>query len=114
MTDELRPAPRFQDAAFGLLIIALGVVLLVDQAGIVTLFGRSTFWPFLVIAFGLARLSQRHASGRRHGGGWVFFGVLLLLNEMRVVRFRDSWPLILVAIGIGMVWKEMFRRRGVA
>jgi len=42
----------------------------------------------------------------------VFFGVLMLLDEMQVLRFRDSWPLLLVAIGISMVWKDVVQRRG--
>ena len=112
MTDEHRPAPRLDGAVFGLMIIALGVVLMLDRAGIVNLFGRSTFWPFIIIAFGLVKLSQRHDDDRRHGWGWLFFGVLMLLNEMRVLRFRDSWPLFLVAVGIGIVLKEVSGRRG--
>lgn len=30
----------------------------------------------------------------------------LLLNRLHVLRLRESWPLVLVAIGISMVWKE--------
>jgi hypothetical protein len=36
-------------------------------------------------------------------GGW------LLLNEMRVLRIRDSWPLLLVALGIHTMWKAIVR-----
>jgi hypothetical protein len=35
----------------------------------------------------------------------------MLLNETGVWRFRDSWPLFLVAIGISVVWKEVAGRR---
>jgi len=27
-----------------------------------------------------------------------------------VLRFQESWPLFVVAIGVTMVWKEVFRR----
>jgi hypothetical protein len=37
----------------------------------------------------------------------IFIGVWLLLNEMRVLRFRDSWPLILVALGVHTMWKAL-------
>ena len=40
----------------------------------------------------------------------LFIGVLLLLNQMRVLRFQESWPLFIVAVGGTMVWKEVFRR----
>ena len=114
MPYDFRRAPRIDGAIFGLIIMALGVVLLLDRAGVVTLFGHSTFWPFLIIAFGLLKLSHPRDDGRREGGWWLFFGGWMLLNEMRVVRFRDSWPLFLVAIGISMVWKEVVRGSGVA
>ena len=108
------PPPRFEGLLFGTLIMALGVGLLLDRAGIVHLFGYTSFWPFLIIAFGLVKLSRRRDNGQREGAGWVLFGVLLLLNEMDVLRFHDSWPLLFVAVGLGMVWKEISRRRGVA
>ena len=34
-------------------------------------------------------------------------GVWLLLSEMRVLPFRDSWPLILVALGVHTMWKAL-------
>jgi hypothetical protein len=111
MPDETRSAARFEGAVFGL-IMTLGVALLLDRAGVVSLVRYSTIWPLLVIAFGLVKLSHRQDDGRREGGWWVFFGVWMLLNAMEVLRFRDSWPLILVAIGLSMAWKELAGRRG--
>ena len=108
------PPPRFEGLLFGSLIMALGIGLLLDRAGVVHLFGYTSFWPFLVIAFGLVKLSTRRADGRREGAGWVLFGVLILLNELEVMRLRDSWPLLFVVIGVSMVWREITRRRGVA
>ena len=32
----------------------------------------------------------------------ITFGVLLLLNEMWVIRFDDSWPAVLIVIGLFM------------
>ena len=32
-----------------------------------------------------------------------------LLNEMGVLRYRDSWPLFLVAIGVHTMWKAVRR-----
>jgi hypothetical protein len=29
-----------------------------------------------------------------------------LLDHLRILRMRDSWPLFLVALGISMVWNE--------
>jgi hypothetical protein len=34
----------------------------------------------------------------------------MLLNEMDVLRGRDAWPLLMVAFGVSIVWKELVRR----
>ena len=79
MTCHARPiAARL---TIGLLIVALGVALLLDRAGVIDAFGRSSFWPFVIICVGLVKLANRPAHGPRQGGWWVFFGVLLLLND---------------------------------
>jgi hypothetical protein len=100
---------RFDHARFavGLLIVALGFALLLDRAGVVDAFGRSNFWPFALIAVGLVKLANPQEHGPRQGGWWVFFGVWLLLEQMRLLRFRDSWPLFLVAIGVSIVWSQI-------
>ena len=94
----------------GLLIMALGVGLLLDRTGVLVGFGWRTFWPCVLIAIGAIRLSFPRDDGRRDGGWMLFIGVLLLLNQTLVLRFQESWPLFVVAIGVTMVWKEVFRR----
>jgi hypothetical protein len=93
----------------GLIIMAFGAVLFLDQIGLIDGFFYVPFWPVIIITVGLVKLSHRRPNGRREGGWWVFFGVWLLLHEMDALRFRESWPLLLVAVGIGMVWKEFVR-----
>jgi hypothetical protein len=104
MDSEHRRAGNVLGALIGLTIMVLGATLLQDQTGVIAAFGHLTFWPFVVITIGLVKLSHRRDDGRHEGGWW-------LLNEMRVLRFRDSWPLFLVAVRISMVWKELVGRR---
>jgi hypothetical protein len=110
LQDLQRPSDPTRMTA-GLIIVALGVALLLDRAGVIDAFGRSTFWPFAIICVGLVKLANRPEHGPRQGGWWVFFGVWLLLNDMRLLRFRDSWPLVLVALGISMVWNQIVPQR---
>ena len=90
----------------GLLIMLLGVGLLLDRTGVIDGLDYVSFWPVAIITLGLVKLSHRGADGRREGGWWVVFGAWMLLNQLHVLRLRESWPLVLVAIGISMVWKE--------
>jgi hypothetical protein len=94
----------------GMSIMLIGLAILLDRAGIISGFHYSTFWGLLVLTIGLIKISNVRQDGRREGGWWVFFGAWMILNETHVWRFRESWPLLLVAIGVSMVWKEIGRR----
>lgn len=111
MTDEPRRPDKTGGLLIGTTIMLIGVALLLDHAGVIRGFHYTTFWGLLVLTIGLLKLSHVREDGRREGGWWVFFGAWMILNETRVWRFRESWPLLLVAVGISMVWKEVFRRR---
>jgi hypothetical protein len=99
--------PEWTGILIGLMIVGFGLILLFDQTG---LFGWQTswsVWPFLIIGAGLARFASPRPDGSREGVWLIAIGVWLLLNEMRVLRFRDSWPLILVALGVHTMWKAL-------
>jgi hypothetical protein len=105
-----RPNPGWAGVVIGLMIAGLGLVLFLDQTGLFGWRMSSSLWPFLIIGLGLARFSTPRPDGTREGGWLIFIGTWLLLNEMRVLRFRDSWPLILVALGVHTMWKAVMRR----
>jgi hypothetical protein len=111
MPDFDRRANGFQGALIGFIIMGFGVVLLLDRAGMIGEVGKRSFWPLVVIGVGLVKLATRRDEGRLDGGWWLFSGGLLLLDQLRVLRFRESWPLILVALGTSMAWHAVVRRR---
>ena len=90
---------------FGSVIVAVGVILLLDNAGTVDagdIFG--TWWPALVVAAGLLMLAA-------NPGHWVMpllvtaVGVALLLSTLDVVDIGDFlWPAILVAVGLVVIF----------
>jgi len=101
------PTPRAAGIIMGLTIAGLGVLLLLDQTGLLGWHPSWSIWPFLLIAIGLARYSSPRSDGSREGLWLVIIGGWLLLNELRVLRFRDSWPLLLVAFGVVHIWKAL-------
>jgi cell wall-active antibiotic response 4TMS protein YvqF len=104
MTIHPRQDPRWAGLVIGPLIVLLGIVLLLDQTGLLGWHPSWSIWPFLLIGLGLSRL----AMDGRPGGGWlVAVGAWLLLDEMRILRVRDSWPLLLVAFGVHHIWKAL-------
>ena len=111
MSEQPRPRMNVGGALVGLTMMAVGIVLLLDQTGLVAGLGWRHVWPAVLVGLGLVRLAFPREDGRRDGGWMVFVGALLLMDQLRVLRFRESWPLFIVGIGISMVWKELARRR---
>ena len=107
MTSDIRHRRNTTSLAFGVAIMLFGVTMFLDQLGVIDGPDYAIFWPLVVIAIGLVKLSQPRHDGRRHGGWWVFFGSWMLLSQLHLIWLRESWPLLLVALGISMVWKEM-------
>ena len=97
---------------FGSIIVAVGVILLLDNAGTVNageIFG--TWWPTVVIAAGLLMLVA-------NPGHWVMpllvtaVGVALLLSTLDIVDVGDFlWPAIIVILGLLVIFGRSSRTR---
>ncbi len=96
---------------WGLLFVAVGVVLLLDHLGIVS--GRAffQFWPMLLVLAGIASLRKRE--NRAWGFILIMAGTVLQLNKLNIlhVSLWDLWPLIFVAIGLMIIWNTLEGRK---
>jgi len=112
----------FHRALWGLLIIGLGVVFLLNRIGLLALDIGSliaTFWPVFLIIIGLQGL----AGGYRHGGGlWgglpAVIGVIFLARNLGLVEwsigdiFATLWPVALIIFGLTLIFRPRGDRRG--
>lgn len=98
----------------GGLVVAIGVLLLLMNIGLIERFSIWRFWPLILIAAGISRF----LTNKRADGFWllalgVWFQVSLL--HLWDLGFGDTWPAILIAFGIYLIWhsaeKESWRRR---
>jgi hypothetical protein len=97
---------RAQHVVFGVLLVAAGLYLALNQRSIFEVFG---LWPLLLVGLGIARIAGGCCAHTRRSGAWLLaFGLWFLLNEMTSLRYRDTWPLLLVAVGILIVWDAVW------
>ena len=86
----------------GLLIVAFGVILTLDNLDYLDAGDVLRFWPLLLVAFGLARIVGSDCTSSRVSGGiMVIIGLWLTADDIWGVPidFHRWWPMFLVAIG---------------
>jgi drug/metabolite transporter (DMT)-like permease len=103
--------PNWGGVVAGTMLILFGVMLTLRNIDIVQWSIMRHFWPFIPIGIGLTKLLQPPRHGRRREGALVLFGgVWLLLNDLQVLRYRESWPLLLIGWGIAIAWDAVAAR----
>jgi predicted membrane protein len=97
---------------FGLVIVAIGVLFLLDNFGFpVGIVWQ--YWPVALIAIGLAKLvDARDTPGRTWGAILMIVGVVLIADQIHLpflnnVSLWSLWPLGLIAFGAIMLWSAL-------
>lgn len=95
---------------FGLGIIFVGVILLLDKMGYHTGIDVWELWPVFVILVGFSLLA-RSAETRQTLSGTIIIsiGVLFLLDNLDIIRYgiEDFWPIILILVGIMILFNAV-------
>ena len=93
--------------------LALGVFFALRNYEVIEYLYPDEFWPIFLIAPGLAMIAiVFFVPGEWRmlipGGALVLFGALLMADELgylRINRLSDYWPVILIAVGLGIFFK---------
>jgi hypothetical protein len=100
---------------WGVFLIALGVLFLFERFAPWGLAGLGEWWPLILIAIGIIRLVERRVGSALTMlllGAWF----LVVTSGWWGFTWHNSWPLALVAWGMGIVVKtltgEESHRRG--
>lgn len=101
----------------GALIMGAGVILLLDQQGILSadrVFNY--FWPAVLITGGIVTVVDCRGKGGRGLWGFIMlgWGTLLLLSNLGIghFRFESVWPLAIIGVGIAMIYQATGSRVG--
>ncbi|MBY0241123.1 MAG: cell wall-active antibiotics response protein [Burkholderiaceae bacterium] len=101
----------------GLGVIAVGVLFLLDNLGIVEFDYALQLWPVIFILAGVLKFMQSTSSGGRAVGcTLVAVGAVLLLKGMGLidVTWRVLAPLLMIAAGLMVVFKSAGERKQAA
>jgi predicted membrane protein len=96
---------------WGAVICLIGIVLLLDHLGLVSVDHLWRFWPLLIVIAGVVNVTQ---GGKRVWGALLLVvGLLFQLDSLGVIRFHwaDLWPLAIIAAGLIMIWGSIESRR---
>lgn len=97
---------------FGLALLLAGVAMLLGNWGLLPHLHLGRYLaPGILIVLGLTRMAASRAGRPRGGATLLTVGVLLLLANLQLWSFRESWPIFLVVAGLGMMWKATRRRQ---
>lgn len=99
----------------GLIIAGIGVLLLLDQLGVVNGFVLWRFWPMVFVVAGAVRLLESRSTGdQAFGAVLISIGGLLTLHEFGYIPFgiAQLWPVFIIAAGLMLAWHSNEIREG--
>ena len=113
-----RPSIVTPQLVFGLVVVAVGVVLLLGNLGIAEARYYLKYWPAALIALGAAKLlGARSLPATVAALAWILVGAWILGWNLGLLQtnvwwvLRTYWPVFLVIFGLSMVWGTIRRRQ---
>lgn len=101
----------------GGLLLLVGALFVLQNLGLVRAGELGDYWPMFLVWVGLARMIGP-ARARHFASGLVLFalGVFFQLDRLDViwVPMHRFWPLLLIAVGFGLIADSLVGRRRLA
>jgi hypothetical protein len=116
MNDVPHRSERRSPAAslvLGGFLLLLGVLLLAGNLGFELPVRVWDWWPFLLIALGVARLFAPGRRERRGGGFWLIVAGLygwVGTRGLFGLSWETAWPIFIIAVGIQFVVRALWPR----
>ena len=85
----------------GLVIVAVGLIMLAGQLDWNWNFGR--LWPVIFVVIGLGKFLRRDEDSFASGVFFLFLGGIFLMHTFRILTLSHSWPLFIVMAGLSMI-----------
>jgi predicted membrane protein len=95
---------------FALMLIAAGVVLFLDNLGILPIRDIGAYWPVFIVIWGASILDRwRSPLAVTWALALIAWGILLILGNLHILHVTGSvfWPVMLIAFGASMLIRPM-------
>ena len=104
------PSPKITG---GLILILLGVLFLMSEMDRIS---WADWWAYFLVGVGAILLVEAlfrsfSPEGRKTIGGRVVAGpILIIIGGSRLIGLEHWWPLVLIAVGVGIVISAFLKR----
>lgn len=110
-THHISASPRL---IIGSLLIILGGLLVMANIGLIGEWPVWKLWPLAIVGLGLYKRAEAESARERRDAFWfIVIGGWLCLSIFRIfgLGFSNSWPILIIAWGISVIWEEHARAR---
>jgi predicted membrane protein len=109
-----RPRSATHGAVGGGIIVIVGLLLLLNNLGILHVRDIWDFWPLILVVFGIAKIVKSCSPAHVIWGSVLAgVGALLFLDNLSMFHldFNFVWPLVLIGFGLTKLWSAHDRQR---
>ncbi len=95
----------------GVFLLITGCVLLLNNFDFIDTASVWDFWPVILIAIGIGKLLDARLTHEYQKAFWMLFlGTWFLIAEFNLfgLGYHNSWPILLIGAGIGILWKSLY------
>jgi predicted membrane protein len=106
------PRRRARRAFFGLSVIGIGALALLDNLHLFDIALLRTFWPLVFVVWGISRLAwPRHPASRLFGLVLMLVGALMTAHNLGHEDFdlRQWWPVFVILAGASIALRGSFQ-----
>ena len=111
-TSETRVNKRGPNFWLAVILIAVGILFLLDNLNVLDIGNFWEFWPVILIAVGLMKLTGSNFQDKSSASVLIGIGLLFLLLNLNILYWDEIWqfwPLILILIGVSIIFKHTNR-----
>jgi hypothetical protein len=102
---------RKGNLVIGAMLVAVGAAVMADRADLIHWTGRWTLWPLILGGIGAARFVGSPAGAPKQGLLLLTAAAWLFLGEVGWLSLADSWPMVVIVLGLVIALNGGARRR---